>query len=101
MRIIDADALINAIFDHCRSESEIKNHFFYDENIISIIYNAPTLEQPEHITAEWNIIKSKAMQFDEYVCNRCNTYALEIMGKSYASRYCPYCGAYMKGSDNE
>lgn len=60
------------------------------------------LEQPEHITtAEWIIIKSKAQQFDEYVCNRCNTYALEIMGKSYPSRYCPYCGAFMKGSDNE
>ena len=56
----------------------------------------------EHITtAEWIIIKSKAQQYDEYICNRCNTYALEIMGKSYASRYCPYCGAFMKGSDNE
>lgn len=46
MRLIDADALIKAIFEHCRSEKECLNHFWYDENIIALIDNAPTVEYP-------------------------------------------------------
>lgn len=44
MRRIDADALKNAILEHCRSEKENLNHFWYDENIIKLIDNAPTVE---------------------------------------------------------
>lgn len=43
MKTIDADALKEAITNHCRSEAENLNHFWYDENIIKLIDNAPTV----------------------------------------------------------
>lgn len=42
--LISREALKKAIFEHCRSEEEILNHFWYDENLIAIIDNAPTVD---------------------------------------------------------
>ena len=41
--LISRSDLIKAICEHCRSEKECLNHFWYDENIISLIINAPTI----------------------------------------------------------
>ena len=131
MRIIDADALINAIFDHCRSESEIKNHFFYDENIIAIIFNAPTVELDESVIQEvlnkrcmtavaneylialhgsskrphgtWIERTDRITLNTYYECSNCNEPWTTIEGTPWDNgmNFCPYCGAFMKGSDNE
>lgn len=42
--LISRSALIKAIFEHCRSETENINHFLYDENLIALIDNAPSVE---------------------------------------------------------
>lgn len=54
MRLIDADALKKAILGHCRSEIEATNHFWYDDTIIALIDNAPTVEPFERIGAICN-----------------------------------------------
>lgn len=41
--LISRKALKKAIFEHCRSETENINHFLYDENLIALIDNAPTV----------------------------------------------------------
>ena len=42
--LISRSALIKAICEQCRSEKECINHFWYDENIISLITNAPAVK---------------------------------------------------------
>lgn len=41
--MISRSALLNAISEHCRSEEENLNRFWYDENIVALIGNAPTV----------------------------------------------------------
>ena len=41
--LISREALKKAITEHCRSEAECLNHFWYDENIVALIDNAPTV----------------------------------------------------------
>lgn len=41
--LISREALKKAITEHCRNETECLNHFWYDENIIALIDNAPTV----------------------------------------------------------
>ena len=45
--LISRSALKEAITEHCRSEAENLNHFWYDENIIKLIDNAPTVSESE------------------------------------------------------
>ena len=46
-RLIDADELIKSYLDHNRAEFEIKNCCMANENVISIINNAPTVNTKE------------------------------------------------------
>ena len=85
MRLIDADALLKTIFEHCRSEKEIINHFWYDENIIGIIANAPTIESSQ---SKWVISEIQCPKCLEYFNVDC--YSREELNK------CPNCGAEMK-----
>ena len=66
MRLIDADALEKAITEHCRSEVECLNHLWYDENIIALIENAPTIEkrpQGRPLNDAINIIKETCKNY--------------------------------------
>lgn len=45
--LISREALKKAIFRRCRSEEENLNCFWYDENIVALINNAPTVEITE------------------------------------------------------
>ena len=66
MRLIDADTLIKAITEHYRSEVECLNHLWYDENIIALIENAPTIEErPQYrpLNDAINIIKETCKNY--------------------------------------
>ena len=69
--LISREALIKALLNRCRSEVECLNHFWYDENIIALIDNAPTVERPQ---VEWK-------------CPECGEWLF----------VCPNCGADMRG----
>lgn len=101
MRLIDADALKKAITEHCRSEVECLNHFWYDENIVALIDNEikslVDILDKERPQGEWLCVtKSTFPQYqpDEYMCSKCKKFC-HI--KYY---YCPFCGADMRGDSH-
>lgn len=70
---VSREALKKAIFEHCRSETECLNHFWYDENIIAIIDNAQTVDlwqmrqeatenalKKAREADKWNVINTEA-----------------------------------------
>lgn len=107
MRLIDADALKYAITNHCRSEAENLNHFWYDGNIISLIDNAPTVavdnyamgyqdgvrkvlsERPQ---GDW-IFTDNRWGLGDWECNKCHKYS------NKDTNFCPNCGARMGDSE--
>jgi len=107
MRLIDADALLNSGFPtiyHTEFGDEVVN--------TDDIRNAPTVElfcsylsdgevrQPcveapckhERPTGEW--IKETMGYYCYFKCNNCNSY-----NSSVKTKYCPNCGAKMKGAE--
>ncbi len=60
--LISRSALKKAILEHCRSEIEAINHFWYDDTIISLINNAPTVT-PEK-AKEGELVKAYTKGFD-------------------------------------
>lgn len=117
MRLIDAEALKKAISEHCRSEKECLNHFWYDENIIALIDNAPTVDITEEQAIDklhetgWLPMHDKEMTErpqGEWIvedwtkiieCNLCHGQApiCVTSGEQYESNFCPICGADMRG----
>lgn len=109
--LISREALKKAILGHCRSEIEAINHFWYDDTIISLIDNAPTVypicedkackyranERPQ---GEW-----KEFKYGLYYCSRCFERVDKdieridaLVSKGERSNYCPVCGAKMGGT---
>lgn len=103
MRLIDADELIKVFLNVCRTEFEIKNKCLADENVLSIIQNAPTVTIKEW-TEEMPIYIKDAMlealrpqgewQLHGmiYYCSECG----HECGES-GDNFCGNCGADMKG----
>lgn len=88
MRLIDADKLIQAMSEYGRSETEVKNCFWYAENIISLIVNAPTIEERKQGT--WttdNLVRPFG------ICSQCGQIC-------ETENFCGNCGADMRGGDN-
>ena len=83
MRSIDAEALIKAITKHCRSEVECLNHFWYDENIVALIDNAPIVSN----WGKWVISEIRCPNCLEYFQTDC--YSMGELNK------CPNCEAKM------
>lgn len=52
--LISREALKKAIFEHCRSEEENFYHFWFDENLIALIDNAPTVDIKDQIAGAYN-----------------------------------------------
>jgi len=84
MRIIDADALKESLFDLVAPSGII-----YASDMESLIDNAPTIERPH---GEWIENYDKTDGFTWLTCTRC-------MCKAYEEGYnfCPNCGADMRG----
>ena len=96
MRFIDAYALKKAITEGCRSETECLNHLWYDENLVALIDNAPTVERPK---GEW-IGKGISV-----MCSECSAlYSISIPEKFHSynikMNYCPNCGADMRDGED-
>ena len=93
MRLIDADELIKAMSEHGRSETEVINCFWYDENIIALICNAPTVTKS--LQGEW-ITHKVAFHLTCSFCG-CNLRAIkrEVFEGDYDYNFCPNCGAKM------
>lgn len=61
------------------------------ENIITIINNAPTIENRPK--GEW-IYDGTTLSLDWYICSECKDYVNSAQEEGY--RFCPYCGADMR-----
>ena len=109
--LISREALKKAISEHCRSETECLNHFWYDENIISLIDNAPTVfayteddmcqatvdgydvakMQFERPQGKWIYNKEMSTTCSLWNCSVCNR-----LNGNDSFNFCPDCGAKMK-----
>lgn len=107
MRLIDADALKKALDEQMNFDENCR------DSVFAIIDNASTIEQKyyERIIAqinpvieerphgEWIIIKSPLS--DEIIV-KCPICGDEFIGNDVQDyNFCPNCGAYMGGNDNE
>ncbi len=91
-RLIDADALINAV----EKESQIDGAYGYmdTKSIIDVIDDAPTIE-PERNTGKW-------IQDGHHIqCNQCGISICDKdrEGDVLPKKFCPNCGADMRGDD--
>ena len=82
--LISRSELKKAILKHCRSEIEAINHFWYDDTIITLIENAPSVE--ERPQGEWG--KHGECPFCSYI------------RQWEDDNFCGNCGADMRG-DND
>ena len=86
MRLIDADALLNAFKETSR---------YFDVKFD--IEQAPTI--PYRPSAKW--ICKKEPQYYWYECSQCGERRpRDMFGKEHSSTYCPNCGAYMTDTDS-
>ena len=114
--LISREALKEAITEHCRSETECLNHFWYDENIIAIIDNAPTVPllneqiawkkgyecgyekgKNDRPKGEW-IKEPNGKTTDIYRCSVCKRSIMLCKGADLGNYPFCHCGADMRGS---
>lgn len=102
-RYIDADKLI-AFLDETVDDKEMLVNQYNADWIYSFIENAPTSEDAKPVVrGEWisEIVKKcdwKGKKHDYYQgvsCSICHE------PNSIKSNYCPNCGAYMRGENND
>ena len=90
-RYIDADALLNMLPDDLPYKASVKR----------VLMQAPTADVVEQIEGEW-IGKTDYAGYG-YYCSNCNAVFTgenaEWIAKEH--KYCPKCGAKMKGCDQE
>lgn len=117
MRLIDADKLIKEFLNVCRTEFEVKNKCMTDENVLHLIYDAPTIKptitckecdgyeagysagrhdaRPKgewiEIPVERDLLYNTGIKYTCSICGRGNCY-----GKP---PFCMYCGADMRVKD--
>lgn len=92
MRLVDADALGTEV---------IKTHLFDKGDVIKLIESAPTIDAVEVVRGEWKPF-DQTWGREIWYCTACETsmHMPTRMGKPMYD-YCPYCGAKMKGSDDD
>lgn len=92
MRLIDADYLINLPFER-------QIHTDFGETAISIeeIANAPTIE--ERPKGKWELYQYQESRKKDCYCTACATIVKKPLEKKYI--YCPYCGADMRGEEDD
>lgn len=92
MRLIDADALID---DMCEDCGAIANGACDKDVCASVLWvkDAPTIEAVPVRHGRWNI--RTFVPREGYYCSECRTVEWRT------SRFCPYCGAKMRGEADE
>ena len=92
MRLIDSNELEERL-------STNKTIWFFNLNhdgiLKDIINKTPTIE--ERPQGKW--VSNEIYQLD-LRCSNCNAYALEKEDYPYKSKFCPHCGADMRGDKN-
>ena len=83
MRLIDADKLINEVEQHC-----IDDEITCRDDVIEIIEAAPTIENSH--PGKW--LEDSGV----IACSHCH-----IIWLYRRTKYCPNCGARMKGEKND
>ena len=112
MRLIDADTLIEALERLIKAEGNIdyKNWDFANsykqerinqtEACIDVVRYAPSIDAVEVVRGEW-MPNPKIGWGETWVCSICGEKTTSsVMGKP-RYKYCPMCGAKMKGADDE
>ena len=105
MRPIDADALKLYIDKEVEEDKVLDGWAFFFKIYLD---DAPTIDM-DRPKGEWI---DEANEYDasfgihDYICSNCNHYADDHIGghmwyTMYKPNYCPYCGARMKGEDDE
>ena len=96
-RYIDADALVIDYYDDYETKDDEYTYAYVSKSQID---NAPTIDAVEVVHGEW-IPNPKIGWGETWVCSICGERTTSsVMGKP-RYRYCPWCGAKMKGADDE
>lgn len=85
MRLIDADALKKA-FEDCTCDCACCIHNTNDFEYCGLIDDAPTVERPK---GEWKLDSVGVY------CSECKLHP------DYSTNFCPFCGADMRGKEND
>lgn len=107
MRLIDADALDRAFTMLRFNDDKTLKHWgdrqdwcMSGQEVEDLINSAPTIE-PERKTGRWEPVPATNGRGGHF-CNRCYEYAPSWKtGEERLTNYCPNCGAYMEGEQNE
>lgn len=94
-RLIDADALIPALFEKHVHDGEELEPMLYYADAVKVIENAPTVDAIPVVHGRWETVTLHSTDFVYYVSTNCS-----VCGEYPASRcwkYCPNCGAKMDG----
>ena len=94
MRAIDGDALIHEL-----NNSHYPGAPYIDAGIniaIGKVCDAPTIE-PKQKTGKWMFDEERGATGIYAICSACD----ESIYQTGDFKYCPNCGAYMKGEPNE
>ena len=82
---------IEAMFERCTTYDIID----YKELMLEAVKVLPSADRPQ---GEWKSVKASIYPYGYDVeCSVCSF----RMGSSFGYRYCPMCGADMKGADDE
>lgn len=91
MRLVDADEVLNAIYQYAREDGYINLHIGTIDTIIS---NVPTVEERPH--GEWKQVTAKD---GEYYCHHKCTNCGQTIESGFDNppifNFCPNCGASM------
>ena len=98
MRPIDADALIETVKNE---KYDCYEEWDAIDRTINLIKHAPTIDAVSVVHGEWKPF-DQAWGRQIWYCTACETsmHMPTKMGKPMYE-YCPYCGAKMKGADDE
>ena len=81
------------MFKSLREEWAIKTEGFHKAE--EVIMKLPSADRPQ---GEWKSVKASIYPYGYDVeCSVCG----HRMGSSFGYKYCPMCGAHMKGADDE
>jgi len=89
MRMIDADALIREMHNIILEDGEDRRIFY------EVTERQPTIERKKGKWRKMPMACYGGGTITEYECSVCAEHQI------VTSRYCPNCGAYMKGENNE
>lgn len=100
-RLIDADALTIAVFKKAIDDAFLNGNTDMHRLLIQVIAHQPTVDAEPVRHGKW-IDEGQPDDFfphRAWRCSECGEQVLEIGEPWY--KYCPNCGAYMKGTEDD